>query len=410
MFYKNKNTKENKFLLLYLSFLFFTAWIFLFNKHTVGNDSTMSEWLINYQGGFTRRGLLGDLAFNLAILTKAKIRFIIFLFQLFFYFIFIILTFNFIKDVKINFLSRLALYTPIFLLFPLGEIESLVRKETVIFIIFIFFLILASNRFDKKYSNSYIFFIFPITFLIWEPTIFFFPFIFFILYLKNYTKKILQTIFKILLISSPSLIVFLLVISNPLSEIGHEKMCKDLMFFFEERCYMSLALLKSKSTILQQFTANFPTYKIEYIVRYILILLIGFLPLFILSANYKLNEKKVNFLFKFKSFLTPLIILLSLTPICYLAMYDWGRTVNISYTFSIFTYFFLIKNNYIYPKDNKFYLFVKKFFNNRKYYYAAFLLYCFCWNIKTVISDRVGSFPIYRIITKSVKILIHYYI
>ena len=405
MFVKSIKTNENKFFFFYLLFLFFSASIFLFNKHTVGNDSTISEWLINYQGGFTRRGLLGDLAFNLALLFEAKIRFVIFLFQLFFYLTFVILTFNFIKDIKINFLSRLALYTPIFLLFPLGEIESLVRKETVIFIIFIIFLSLASKKYNEKYCNYYIFFIFPISFLIWEPVIFFFPFIFFILYLKNYKKTVLKTFFKTLIISIPSVIVFLLVILNPLSEVGHDKMCQELMSLFQERCYMSLSLLKSKSTILQQFMTS---YKIEYIVRYILIIIVGFLPLFILSANSKLYKNKTNLFFKFKSFFSPLIILLSPVPILFAAMYDWGRVVNIAYTFSIFTFFYLIKNDYFHLKEGHFYLSIKKIFNNKKYYYIVFFIFCFCWNIKTVISDRVGSFPIYRIITKSVKILINY--
>ena len=405
MFVKSIKTNENKFFFFYLLFLFFSASIFLFNKHTVGNDSTISEWLINYQGGFTRRGLLGDLAFNLALLFEAKIRFVIFLFQLFFYLTFVILTFNFIKDIKINFLSRLALYTPIFLLFPLGEIESLVRKETVIFIIFIIFLSLASKKYNEKYCNNYIFFIFPISFLIWEPMIFFFPFIFFILYLKNYKKNVLKTSFKTLIISIPSVIVFLLVILNPLSEVGHDKMCQELMSLFQERCYMSLSLLKSKSTILQQFMTS---YKIEYIVRYILIIIVGFLPLFILSANSKLYKNKTNLFFKFKSFFSPLIILLSPVPILFAAMYDWGRVVNIAYTFSIFTFFYLIKNDYFHLKEGHFYLSIKKIFNNKKYYYIVFFIFCFCWNVKTVISDRVGSFPIYRIITKSVKILINY--
>ena len=89
-------------------------------------------------------------------------------------------------------------------------------------------------------------------------------------------------------------------------------------------------------------------------------------------------------------------------------MYDWGRVVNIAYTFSIFTYFYLIKNDYLQIKEGHFYLKIKKILNNKKYYYILFFLYFSCWNIKTVISDRVGSFPIYRIITKSIKILINY--
>jgi len=408
MIYKNIKTKEKNFFLLYLLILFLSSLVFLFNKHVVGNNFTISEWLINYQGGFTRRGLLGDVAFNLGVLFKIKIRFIIFLFQSLFYLIFIILTFNFLKKIKINLISRLALYTPIFLLYPLAEVEVLVRKETVIFIIFIIFLNLASNKYNKIYCNIFTIFLFQISFLIWEPTIFFFPFIFFILYLKNYKKNILKTIVKILLISSPSIITFLFVILNPLSEIGHKKMCIALIIFFQENCYMALDMLKSKSTITQQFTENFPAYKIENFIRYILIILVGFLPLFILSANSKLDIKKINLFFKFRSFLIPSIILLGLTPVCFAAMYDWGRVVNISYTFSIFTYFFLIKNNYIFFKEDRSFSLIKKSFDNKNYYVILFFIYCFCWNIKTVITDKVGSIPLYKIITKSAKILINY--
>jgi hypothetical protein len=235
--------------------------------------------------------------------------------------------------------------------------------------------------------------------------IFFFPFIFFILYLKNYKKTVAKTFFKTLIISIPSVIVFLMVILNPLSKVGHDKMCQELMSLFQEHCYMSLSLLGSKSTILQQFMTS---YKIEYIVRYILIIIVGFFPLFILSANSKLYKNKTNLFFEFKSFFTPLIILLSPVPILFAAMYDWGRVVNIAYTFSIFTFFYLIKNDYFHLKEGHFYLSIKKIFNDKKYYYITFFIFCFCWNVKTVISDRVGSFPIYRIITKSIKILINY--
>ena len=397
--------KESKIFFLYLSFLFLCASIFLFNKHTVGNDSTMSEWLINYQGGFTRRGLIGEIAFKLALIFESKIRFVVFLFQIFFYLIFLILTFNFIKKIELNFLLRLALYSPIFLLFPIGEIESLVRKETVIFILFIIFLYLSSNKYHEKYCNSYIFFIFPMSFLIWEPVIFFFPFIIFILYIKNFKKNVTRVVYKTLIICIPSFATFLLTILNPLSDSGHDKMCLELMSVFQERCYMSLALLKSKSTILQQFTAN--NYKVEYFIRYILIIIVGFLPLFILCTNSKLNKKKIIFPIRFRFFFKILIILLIPVLILFAAMYDWGRVVNIAYTFSIFTYFFLIKNKYFKLYEGYLYSNLKKFFINKKYYYILFFLYFSCWNIKTVISDRVGSFPIYRIITKSLKIVIN---
>ncbi len=398
---------EKKFFLFYLLFLFIFGLIFLYDKHNAGNNWTMSEWLINYQGGFTRRGLLGDIAFNLAIFFNLKIRFVIFLLQATSYLIFLIVIYNFLKDIKINFLSKLAIYTPIFLLFPLAEIESLVRKETLIFILFIFFLNLASKKFERKYCNFYIFFIFPISFLIWEPIIFLFPIIFFILYLKNYQKNVLKTFLKIFFISLPSIIIFFFTILTQLSEIGHHKMCQSLMINFKENCGMSLSMLKSKSSIIQQFTDVMPLYKIEYFIRYIFILFIGFLPLLILSCNSNFTNTKIKIINYFKSFFSVLILLLCLVPIFFAAMLDWGRVTNIVYTISVLLYFFLLKNKYIYTVQSKIYSSINNFLNNKNYYYFIFFLYCFCWNIKTLFSEKIGSFPIYRILTKSIKILIN---
>ena len=45
---------------------------------------------------------------------------------------------------------------------------------------------------------------------------------------------------------------------------------------FGERCYMSCGLLKTKSTILHQFQGNVGKYSFEIILRYTLIILIGF--------------------------------------------------------------------------------------------------------------------------------------
>ena len=51
----------NKKLLIFISFNIFYAIFYLHYKHHVGNDTSISEWLINYQGGFTRRGLGGEI-------------------------------------------------------------------------------------------------------------------------------------------------------------------------------------------------------------------------------------------------------------------------------------------------------------------------------------------------------------
>ena len=44
-----------------------------------------SDWLINYQGGFVRRGLPGEVAFHIAKFFDIKLRVVILLFQIIFY-------------------------------------------------------------------------------------------------------------------------------------------------------------------------------------------------------------------------------------------------------------------------------------------------------------------------------------
>ena len=55
----NNTINANKYLNLYILILFTFSVFYLNVKYNVGNDSTVSEWLINYEGGFTKRGLIG---------------------------------------------------------------------------------------------------------------------------------------------------------------------------------------------------------------------------------------------------------------------------------------------------------------------------------------------------------------
>ena len=84
----NLINKFNKAFFYYITFIFITAVFWLYQKHNVGNDSTISEWIINYQGGLTRRGIIGEICFHIAKFFNSDLRFIIFLFQSFFYLLF----------------------------------------------------------------------------------------------------------------------------------------------------------------------------------------------------------------------------------------------------------------------------------------------------------------------------------
>jgi len=277
--------KFKNILLIYLLFLYFTAIYYLFLKHTGGLDSTISEWLVNYYGGFTRRGLSGHIFAQISILFDLPIRFVIFIFQSFFYLIFLILIYFFFKKIKNNFLLSLCLFCPLLLIYHVAELEILVRKEILVFINFLFFLFLSLNENLKKYLSTYLFISIPILLLIWEPIIFFLPFYVFILINTINYKNFISLIFSILFIFSSSLIVIYFLLINQYDIKNEAMMCSDLKELFGERCYMSLLYLDT--SIKENFDSLFRDIKIKHVFRYSLIYFIGFFPLMYLSRNLK---------------------------------------------------------------------------------------------------------------------------
>ena len=100
------------------------------------------------------------------------------------YTIFVILLFNLFKGFEKNVVILFAIYTPIFLIFPVAELESLGRKDQYLYV---FFLSLVLIR-DSKNANYFVFFILPIFCMIYEEIILFSPFIYSVVLLKNKVK------------------------------------------------------------------------------------------------------------------------------------------------------------------------------------------------------------------------------
>ena len=163
--------------LIYLLFLYFTAIYYLLLKHTDGSDSTISEWLINYEGGFTKRGLIGQISFYIANLFSIDLRDTIFIFQILTVGIYFLLIYFFLKNIEVNKILIFAIFTPIFILYPIAEIEVLARKELFVFIYLLTYSFIPLRKKSHKFFYKLIFF--PIVVLIWEPVVFFILFLFF---------------------------------------------------------------------------------------------------------------------------------------------------------------------------------------------------------------------------------------
>jgi len=390
--------------LLFIIFLIIFAVFYLYIKHNVGNDSSVSEWLINYNGGFTRRGLGGEIAIIIANLFDFSLRQSIFFIQSLFHVSFLVLVFLYLKNLKINIIQLFAIFAPIFLLYPVAEIEVLGRKEMVLFLSFIVALFLCEKKNSEKYINIYYFFILPIVVLIYEQVVLFFPFFAAVAIIQNNLNTFKKVFKNLLIIFFPSILIFIYVFTNPLSMEGHGVMCAYLQSEFGEKCYMSANLLVSNTIYFSTFDVVHQNAHIEHYIRYILIFLIGFFPLNLLVSKNRFLEKN-NFIAK--NFKPNILFFLLYSPsiLLFIWGYDWGRWVNITYSFSILFYIYLFKKSIISNdfkiKNNLWKSIVKK----KILISLIFFIFAFSWNPKTVITGDVGSFPIYRIPYKAFKII-----
>jgi len=397
------NKKFNFYLINYLIILLLFSIFFLYQKHNVANDSTISEWLINYEGGFTKRGLIGQMSIYFSNLFSTNLRDIILSFQIILVGTYFVLLFKFLKNLYYNKIFILALFSPIFILYPVAEIEVLARKEIFIFIYFLLYTFIPIEKKISKFLFKLI--IFPITILIWEPIIFFVLFFLFLDLIENKILKINKIFFFQIFSYLPGIVLAIYIAINPISIEGHDLMVESLKENFNEACYMSCDLLRRKASIYEQFQGNFGKYSLEVFIRYFLIIFIGFGPLFILLSNSKLKHQ-ILFFKNFNNLLWPFLILLSPVILLFAMGYDWGRWVNISYFFSIITLVFIYKNNLINLSEK---FLEKKIFKkiNKKIFILTLIIFCFCWNPKTVITGDVASFPGYRIPYKVIKIILN---
>ena len=396
-----QSTIIKKHFLIFILINIILAIFWLDIKHEVGNDSSISEWLINYQGGFTRRGLGGEFGVALANLLDVSLRRSIFLIQITIHSSYLALIYFYFKKLKFNIIQLFALYVPIFLLYPIAELEVLGRKEMLLFLFFLVTIFFSSRKYNAKIVNYLIFFISPIVCLIWEQVVLFFPFFASVLIVKNNLKTFKQAFNKLLIIFFPGIITFIYIFITPLSGSGHEIMCNFLENNFGERCYMSASMLISSTIHFDTLWIHDNAQFVHYL-RYILIFLIGFAPLNILVSKSNF-VKKDNFITKNFRPRSLFFILYIPTILLFIYGYDWGRWINITYTFSILFYVYLLKNSFITNNikiKNKTW---NKIIKNKILFSLIFFVFAFCWNPKTVMTADIATNSGYKVIYNTSK-------
>jgi len=390
-----KNFFKTYYFKIYLFFILFFSILFLSQKFLYPTDWTTSEWLINYQGGFVRRGLTGEMFYQIHEISGLQLRYVVFYFEIILFIFFLFLIYKFLNNVSLNQFTIFLFFSPILLVFPLAENEVLVRKEYLLFCVYIIYLnFLLTN---SKLYYLVILLLLPVLNLVWDGMIFYiYFFILSFFFKKNILKK--EIIYFLVSYIPYFLSVYLIIItkSNP---NGFEQMCLSL----NEACFG--AMLALDKTLIWNINYVTSRFELNYLIRHTFIILLCFSPILIFSYMDNLKIKIGNMEIKKPFFYINLILIFSIF-LFMLIGYDWGRWISIGYFFSTFTFFFLIKNRNIDTEKNYFFLKIENF--SKKYprfFYTMFFFYVFSWNMKAIMTDDIGSVPYYRIIMKGFKIV-----
>ena len=317
-----KNLSITLLLLTTFNYIFFTQRFF-----ERENGYILGDWIINYEGGFIRRGFLGELILYITKIFSFDLIIFSFIFVTFLYLIFIILLIKLINKSRINLILAIIIFSPSTILFNFFDPLAIGRKE---FIFFLFLLIyLLCDR-----SKVYIYFLSLLSIIITlthELFTFLIPF-FFISRLIECEDFNIKNYFLEFFIAFFSIIPFLFIIFFPNPDT---KIICDYVKEFGLSSNVCWAINDSNNIVPTKLFKSASYINDNYYFYYYLFsLALILVPIFLcLKFNFKYNLYKII-----------ILIILTLLPVTMLFLFvnDWGRYLNV---YSVFWMLILINFN-----------------------------------------------------------------
>jgi hypothetical protein len=391
-----KSFKNFNLFKIYIVFLFLLSSFYLSAVYLSPVNNAMSEWVINYGGGFVRRGLVGEIIFQLSIFFKIKLREGFLILQILLYFFYYLIIYWLLLNFKKNFIVYLAIFSPVFYSFGLYELEALGRKEILMYIFFSYNFYLFYKY--KNINLNYVFTFLSLIILILnhESVIFYYLFyLFFFIVIdkkKDFRFYLLNFLLLFIIIFFSYLIYF-----NPHSNTDNLEMCKRLLNLSDERC--GLAANFTTANISRHI--NEVNWRFIDVINYFFIFIFGFIGIFLLIYKSKLTNK--FYILNFNLF--SILIFCSLPGLLlFLIAVDTGRWTSMLYHMIAISFFGMVKLGYIKMDSDIKYIYIdfNKVRNNFLFYFLIFIL-CFGWSPKAVYHESFGTFPAYRMIIKAPK-------
>ena len=334
------------------------------------------DWLINYQGGFVRRGLIGEFLFQIHKTINIDLDILIFSFVSFLYLMvsfFLIKTIKYLENSQLN---TLIFLSPGFFLYPIMNSEVIGRKD-ILFLLVTAFFVFFEKRLNNK--NLFVVLILLVFFLSLSHSIFLFytPYLFFLFFLIKSVRKVKITFTEIIISLISLFIIFFLIYFNQGDELIVSKICNSVKNFVNSDCEIRGQMFwlgnDAKSHISVQYV------KFNHFLIYLLsiILVYFFISIKFYNSKFKINNLNIN---KLNPALLLLILFLLTLPVYYLGS-DWGRYIYLSFSGSFFIFIFCIKEK----------LFLKnyeiKF--NKIFFILLVIIYSFSWTFPFYHAEQI---------------------
>ena len=121
--------KKNYFLQFFFIFLTLFSLFKLYDNSLNRDAWQYGEWLINYQHGFVRRGLTGEIIFILSRFFNDNIQITFLLLISTICILYYYKSYKLIKSIKLNFIHYIIIFSPLFYLFFVVISKVGVKKE-----------------------------------------------------------------------------------------------------------------------------------------------------------------------------------------------------------------------------------------------------------------------------------------
>lgn len=288
------------------------------------------DWLINYSGGFIRRGLPGEILILINDLSGYELVSLVAILKVTLFLIFIFSLVVLAINVRIDRAGILILFSPWALMFYLNDPEVVGRKELVFLSIFTLYMILSlrfKNLSPTIWSRWKLWFsllIFPVLVLVHEGLFFFIPYFLFFIILDREKMKVSDW-FEFFIPFTFASLVFLMCYLYRGTEEQILLICNSVIQRGTDSQLCSGAIEH-----LIGYSYNINT---NYLRIYGVSILLAFFTIFLYAIGYG----------KFIQFLILSIVFFALTLPLYVVAFDWGRWINVS-TFLTFIILLSQKN------------------------------------------------------------------